>query len=110
MEIAAGAAAAGARRPVGAGLVWVDASQYVFVLIAPRRHAPQNHDRKVIRRMCVAAEVLDGAQKARCEAAAEEVALVSTADLLAEVERFRRANDRLPANGLMPSSPAHPRG
>jgi len=38
-------------------------------------------------------------RKARCEAAAEEVALVSTEDLLAEVERFRRATDRLPRDG-----------
>ena len=28
------------RRPLGGGLVWVDENQYVFVLIAPRRHAP----------------------------------------------------------------------
>lgn len=28
------------RRPLGGGLVWVDESQYVFVLIAPRRLAP----------------------------------------------------------------------
>jgi len=28
------------RRPLGGGLVWVDAFQYVFVLIAPKRHAP----------------------------------------------------------------------
>jgi SpoVK/Ycf46/Vps4 family AAA+-type ATPase len=38
-------------------------------------------------------------RKARCEAAAEDVAPVSTADLLAEVERFRRAADRLPRDG-----------
>ncbi len=28
------------RRPLGGGLVWVDESQYVFVVIAPRRLAP----------------------------------------------------------------------
>ncbi len=28
------------RRPLGGGLVWVDEFQYVFVLIAPKRHAP----------------------------------------------------------------------
>ena len=28
------------RRPLGGGLVWVDENHYVFVLIAPRRHAP----------------------------------------------------------------------
>ena len=28
------------RRPLGAGLAWVDEMQYVFALIAPRRHAP----------------------------------------------------------------------
>lgn len=38
-------------------------------------------------------------RKARCEAAAEEVAPVSTDDLMAEVERFRRASDRLPRDG-----------
>ena len=38
-------------------------------------------------------------RKARCEAAAEEVAPVSTDDLVAEVERFRRASDRLPREG-----------
>jgi SpoVK/Ycf46/Vps4 family AAA+-type ATPase len=38
-------------------------------------------------------------RKARCEAAAEEVTPVSTDDLLAEVERFRRASDRLPRDG-----------
>ena len=38
-------------------------------------------------------------RKARCEAAAEEVGPVSTDDLLAEVERFRRATDRLPRDG-----------
>lgn len=38
-------------------------------------------------------------RKARCEAAAEEVVPVSTDDLLAEVERFRRATDRLPRDG-----------
>lgn len=27
-------------RPLGSELVWVDENQYVFVLIAPRRHAP----------------------------------------------------------------------
>jgi SpoVK/Ycf46/Vps4 family AAA+-type ATPase len=35
-------------------------------------------------------------RKARCEAAAEPVGLVSTADLLEEVGRFKRASDRLP--------------
>jgi SpoVK/Ycf46/Vps4 family AAA+-type ATPase len=35
-------------------------------------------------------------RKARCEAAAEPVGLVSTGDLLEEVGRFKRASDRLP--------------
>jgi ATP-dependent 26S proteasome regulatory subunit len=38
-------------------------------------------------------------RKARCEAADESVAPVSTEDLVAEVERFRRATDRLPRDG-----------
>jgi cell division protease FtsH len=38
-------------------------------------------------------------RKARCEAAAELVGPVSTEDLLDEVDRFRRANDRLPRAG-----------
>jgi ATP-dependent 26S proteasome regulatory subunit len=35
-------------------------------------------------------------RKARCEAAAEPVGPVTSEDLLAEVERFKRASDRLP--------------
>jgi SpoVK/Ycf46/Vps4 family AAA+-type ATPase len=38
-------------------------------------------------------------RKARCEAAAEPVGPVRTEDLAAEVERFRRASDRLPRVG-----------
>ena len=38
-------------------------------------------------------------RKARCEAAHEEVGPVRNDDLLAEVERFRRARGRLPADG-----------
>jgi ATP-dependent 26S proteasome regulatory subunit len=38
-------------------------------------------------------------RKARCEAAHEAVAPVRNDDLLAEVERFRRARGRLPADG-----------
>ncbi len=35
-------------------------------------------------------------RKARCEAAGEDASLVSTADLLSEVDRFRRAKGQLP--------------
>jgi len=35
-------------------------------------------------------------RKARCEAASEQVGPVSTEDLLAEVDRFRRTRKRLP--------------
>jgi len=46
-------------------------------------------------------QLLHGAlrRKARCEASAEPAPLVTTADLVAEVERFRHANDRLPNVG-----------
>ena len=46
-------------------------------------------------------QVLHGAlrRKARCEAAAEIVGPVATEDLVAEVDRFRRASDRLPRIG-----------
>jgi ATP-dependent 26S proteasome regulatory subunit len=46
-------------------------------------------------------QVLHGAlrRKARCEATAEIVGPVTTEDLLAEAERFRRATDQLPRAG-----------
>jgi ATP-dependent 26S proteasome regulatory subunit len=46
-------------------------------------------------------QVLHGAlrRKARCEAALEPVGLVVTEDLVGEVDRFRRASDRLPRIG-----------
>jgi lipoate-protein ligase A len=39
-EIEPGAKRSALRRPLGGGLVWVDEGEYVFALIAPRRHAP----------------------------------------------------------------------
>jgi lipoate-protein ligase A len=39
-ELAPGAGLPVVRRPLGGGLVWVDESQYVYVVIAPRRLAP----------------------------------------------------------------------